>query len=59
MNRMGPREVLRKLAERLQGLAEAWDLWDPEARAAELRIFQEHLRILERREMERALEGEP
>jgi hypothetical protein len=56
---MGPREVLRRLAERLQGLAEAWDLWDPEARAAELRIFQEHLRILERREMERALEGEP
>jgi hypothetical protein len=59
MNRMGLREVLRKLAECLQGLAEAWDLWDPEARAAELATFQEHLKILERREREKALEGEP
>jgi len=59
MNRMGPREVLRELAERLQGLAETWDLWEPGTRATELSIFQERLRILERREMERALEGEP
>jgi hypothetical protein len=59
MNRMGPREVLRRLAERLQGLAETWDLWEPGTRAAELSIFQERLRVLEKKEVAKALEGEP
>jgi len=50
-------QKVRAVARDLWSFGGVWDVLSPEERIRELRLFQEHLAILERRERERMVRG--
>ena len=56
MSEEKPKDMLREVARLVQSLAEEWDSYAPEVRAAELQLLAEHLLVLRSWEELRAAE---